>query len=171
MTDIEDDPFAPKSAVAVADNPVSADAVAPAVKAEVVPTHDGKWVATFKGGRDFDAPWLVGHMSSLEEVNDHLSGDKAKLLADTMEKMHRAAKKFVELGGGVSTPASAPAQSRSNAPAAAQAAPGGETRQCRHGEMKFISKSTNGRAWSGFFCPQPKESTEKCEPEFLKSRN
>jgi hypothetical protein len=44
----------------------------PAVQAE----SDGKVVLTFKGGRDFDAPWVVIHANGLQEAHDFVVGDK-----------------------------------------------------------------------------------------------
>lgn len=31
---------------------------------------------------------------------------------------------------------------------------------CRHGQRKFVEKAD----WAGYFCPQPKDSKDKCEP-------
>lgn len=167
MTDIDDDPFAPKTAVA--DNPVSSDAGRPpaVVKTAAVGDGEGKIVLTYKEGAGFDSSWTVVHANSVEDAKAILKDPEFKELLDLSKK---AAAYF--RGGSTPSAPAAPAPARSNVPAGAQSAPGGETRQCRHGEMKFISKSTNGRAWSGFFCPQPKDSTDKCEPEFLpKGRN
>ncbi|MDB2192138.1 hypothetical protein [Mycobacteroides abscessus] len=179
MTDIDDDPFAPKTPEPVVVESTGggggsgAPATAPVVKVSgsAKAPGEGKLVTTLKGGASFTDPWIVLHAESLEETEEFFSEENAKRVAALMERVQNAGKHFVKLGGGSDTAAASPAQARSNAPAGAQQAPGGETRQCRHGEMKFISKSTNGRAWSGFFCPQPKDATDKCEPEFLKSRN
>ncbi|WP_016895798.1 hypothetical protein [Mycobacteroides abscessus] len=162
MTDIDDDPFAPKSAVA--DNPVSSDAGRPpaVVKTATVGDGEGKIVLTYKEGAGFDASWTVVHANSVEDAKAILKDPEFKELLD-LSKM--AAAYF----RGGSTPAAAPpAQARSNAPAAAQSAPGGDTRQCKHGEMQYKTGSKNGRTWKGFFCPTPKDTPDQCSPEFLR---
>lgn len=170
MTDIDDDPFAPKTpeaVVTVTSGGGGAGAQGPAVTKTLVSDNgEGKIVLTYKEGAGFDSSWTVVHANSVEDAKAILKDPEFKELLDLSKK---AAAYF---RGGSTPTAPAAAQPLSNVPAGAQSAPGGETRQCRHGEMKFISKSTNGRAWSGFFCPQPKDSTDKCEPEFLpKGRN
>lgn len=162
MTDIDDDPFAPKSAVA--DNPVSSDAGRPpaVVKTATVGDGEGKIVLTYKEGAGFDASWTVVHANSVEDAKAILKDPEFKELLDLSKK---AAAYF----RGGSTPAAAPpAQARSNAPAAAQSAPGGDTRQCKHGEMQYKTGSKNGRTWKGFFCPTPKDTPDQCSPEFLR---
>ncbi|SKM98755.1 Uncharacterised protein [Mycobacteroides abscessus subsp. massiliense] len=162
MTDIDDDPFAPKTAVA--DNPVSSDAGRPpaVVKTAAVGDGEGKIVLTYKEGAGFDASWTVVHANSVEDAKAILKDPEFKELLDLSKK---AAAYF----RGGSTPAAAPpAQARSNAPAAAQSAPGGDTRQCKHGEMQYKTGSKNGRTWKGFFCPSPKDTPDQCSPEFLR---
>ncbi|SKD60951.1 Uncharacterised protein [Mycobacteroides abscessus subsp. massiliense] len=162
MTDIDDDPFAPKTAVA--DNPVSSDAGRPpaVVKTAAVGDGEGKIVLTYKEGAGFDSSWTVVHASSVEDAKAILKDPEFKELLDLSKK---AAAYF----RGGSTPAAAPpAQARSNAPAAAQSAPGGDTRQCKHGEMQYKTGSKNGRTWKGFFCPTPKDTPDQCSPEFLR---
>ncbi|QGJ87941.1 hypothetical protein SEA_KILLIGREW_47 [Mycobacterium phage Killigrew] len=80
---------------------------------------EGKIVTTLKGGRDFDAPWIVIHASSVEE-SDALLDAKFK---DYMDKVKKVAAAFA---GGSAAPA--PAQSsgggyRRQAPQSAQEAP------------------------------------------------
>lgn len=167
MTDIDDDPFAPKT-----DNPVSADTLDDAppavVKAPAVGSGEGKLVTTLKGGGSFTDPWIVLHAESLEETEEFFSKENAPRLAALMERVQNAGKHFVKLGGG-SDPAVAPsAQARSNAPAAAQSAPGGETRQCKHGDRVYKTGSSNGKAWKAFMCPTPKDTPDQCSPEFLR---
>jgi hypothetical protein len=45
---------------------------------------------------------------------------------------------------------------------------GGETRDCKHGTMVLRSGSKNGRPWTGFFCPAPKDDPTRCSPQFLR---
>ena len=133
----------------------------------VIEGFDGKVVLTLKGGSSFDDPWIVIHANDLQDANDQISGDNAALLVDTMDKLQRDAKKFVELGGGQKgAPAAGAGGGRQPAPKAATEAPNGETRQCKHGDMVYRSGSKNGRAWEAFFCPTPKNTPDQCRPEF-----
>lgn len=58
------------------------------------------------------------------------------------------------------TPAPAPAPAQ---PAQAEkpSAP-----SCRHGQMAWVAPAN--KPWKGWFCPQPKEATDKCQPQFVK---
>ncbi|SIC88462.1 hypothetical protein [Mycobacteroides abscessus] len=163
MTDIDDYPFAPKTAVA--DNPVSSDAGRPpaVVKTAAVGDGEGKIVMTYKEGAGFDSSWTVVHANSVEDAKAILKDPEFKELLDLSKK---AAAYF--RGGSTPSAPAAPAQPRSNAPAAAQSAPGGDTRQCKHGEMQYKTGSKNGRTWKGFFCPTPKDTPDQCSPEFLR---
>ncbi|SHS89104.1 hypothetical protein [Mycobacteroides abscessus] len=177
MTDIDDDPFAPKSPEPVVvestgggGGAIAQGAAPPVVKiggSAKVP-GEGKLVTTLKGGASFTDPWIVLHAESLEETEEFFSEANAKRVAALMERVQNAGKHFVRLGGG-STPApAATAQPQSNVPAGAQSAPGGDTRQCKHGEMQYKTGSKNGRTWKGFFCPTPKDTPDQCSPEFLR---
>lgn len=176
MTDIDDDPFAPKTPEPVVVESTGggggsgAPATAPVVKVggSAKAPGEGKLVTTLKGGASFTDPWIVLHAESLEETEEFFSEENAKRVAALMERVQNAGKHFVKLGGGSDTAAASPAQARSNAPAAAQSAPGGDTRQCKHGEMQYKTGSKNGRTWKGFFCPSPKDTPDQCSPEFLR---
>lgn len=37
---------------------------------------------------------------------------------------------------------------------------------CRHGQMAWVAPAN--KPWKGWFCPQPKEATDKCQPQFVK---
>jgi hypothetical protein len=37
---------------------------------------------------------------------------------------------------------------------------------CRHGQMSWVAPAN--KPWKGWFCPQPKEATDKCSPQFVK---
>ena len=37
---------------------------------------------------------------------------------------------------------------------------------CRHGAMSWVAPAN--KPWKGWFCPQPKEATDKCAPQFVK---
>lgn len=157
MTDIDDDPFAPKTAVA--DNPVSTDAIR---LAEL--QADNKVVVTLKGGASFSDPWIVIHANSVEDADAQMDAKLAAL----MEKTQKAAAKFVGLAptqGGHNS--AAQAQVSSNVPAGAQSAPNNETRVCKHGQMKYKTGSGNGKPWKAFMCPTPKGTPDQCQPQWV----
>lgn len=161
MTDIDDDPFAPKTAVA--DNPVSSDAGRPpaVVKTAAVGDGEGKIVLTYKEGAGFDSSWTVVHANSVEDAKAILKDPEFKELLDLSKK---AAAYF--RGGSTPSAPAAPAQARSNAPAAAQSAPDGDSRQCKHGDRVYKTGSSNGKAWKAFMCPTPKGTPDQCKPEW-----
>lgn len=163
MTDIDDDPFAPKTAVA--DNPVSSDAGRPpaVVKTAAVGDGEGKIVMTYKEGAGFDSSWTVVHANSVEDAKAILKDPEFKELLDLSKK---AAAYF--RGGSTPSAPAAPAQARSNAPAAAQSAPDGDSRQCKHGEMVYRTGSKNGRTWKAFMCPSPKGTPDQCDAEWIR---
>ena len=37
---------------------------------------------------------------------------------------------------------------------------------CRHGQMSWVAPAN--KPWKGWFCPQPKDATDKCPPQFIK---
>lgn len=144
------------------DTKVEVTATKPVVQAE----SDGKVVLTFKGGRDFDAPWIVIHANGLQEAHDFVVGDNASLLAVVMDRVKVASAHFA------GKPAGAPAapqggQGERQAPQQAAEAPGGEKRFCSHGEMVFksgVAKAT-GKPYSLFSCTAPRD--QQCKAQFL----
>jgi hypothetical protein len=60
----------------------------------------------------------------------------------------------------VSAPAPHPHQSQEQTKPAAPS--------CRHGQMVHVNPAN--KPWSGYFCPQPKEATDKCTPVFDKNK-
>jgi hypothetical protein len=76
------------------------------------------------------------------------------------------------LGATVTSPApqvsvSAPPQVSISAPVETPA-PNTGAPSCRHGVMQFVDGTKKGKTWKGYFCPQPKEATDKCSPIFNK---
>ena len=132
------------------------------VKPNILPVGEGKVVVTLKGGSGFDAPWIVIHAASVEDAEAQLDANLAKL----MEKTQKASSHFAGLGvfnGGPPT-----RQERQPAPAEAQGAPGGETRVCRHGDMRFKSGiSKAGKPYQAFFCPSG-DRNDECKAQFLR---
>ena len=148
------------------------DDAAPAVEVSAakpaVASSDGKVVLTFKGGRGYDAPWIVIHANGLQEAHDFVVGDNASLLAVVMDRVQTASKHFAGIGAD-QPQAAAPAQPyQPGTPQQSQEAPGGEKRHCAHGEMVFktgVAKAT-GKPYSLFSCTAPRE--QQCKAQFLK---
>lgn len=160
-----DDPF--DNAPLDADNSEEAQLNTPAVtvtKAPPTGESDGKVVLTFKGGRDFDAPWIVIHANGLQEAHDFVVGDNASLLATVMDRVKVASSHFA---GKQDPPAQGGGAPPSRAPQAAQQAPNGETRFCEHGEMVFKSgvAKGSGKPYRLFSCPAPRD--QQCKAQFL----
>ena len=105
--------------------PSSSPAPAPQV---VSVGSEGKVVLTYKGGRDFDAPWVVIHATDLDDAMKQASQfDKLKELFTNVAS---GGKFFVGLGGGSAPAQGGGGQQQSRAPQQAQQAPGGEQRFC-----------------------------------------
>lgn len=66
----------------------------------------------------------------------------------------------------VPTTAYAPAQTAPAPQAAAPAAGNGHV--CLHGARIFKSGNGAKGPWGAYFCPQPQNATDKCEPEWVK---
>lgn len=139
---------------------------------------------TFKGGTSFDAPWLVGHLGSLEEAAVFLGLDPAdyaspdELLKAVLKAAWGAAAYFhgqapeKPAGGTNGGGGGNGGNGGGGARPARQQAPGNETRHCEHGEMVFKSGTTQsgpkaGETWKAFMCPAPKGANQ-CKPQWVK---
>lgn len=167
MTDIDDDPFAPKTpepvVVESGGGGAGAQGTAPVVvKTAAVGDGEGKIVMTYKEGAGFDSSWTVVHANSVEDAKAILKDPGFKELLDLSKK---AAAYF--RGGSTSAPA-ATAQPQSNVPAGAQSAPNNETRSCKHGAMTYKTGSKGGRTWKAFMCPTPKGAPDQCDPQWIR---
>lgn len=124
---------------------------------------------TFKAGTGFDAPWIVVRVPDLDTADSILT-DQAELLKSVMEKTARAGVFFASqmpsgaVKGGDGASASAPTGGGGSG---RFAGPGGQTRQCKHGDMVFRSGSKNGRTWEAFFCPTAQGTPDQCKAQFL----
>ena len=85
--------------------------------------------------------------------------DKAVQAAST----NAVAQVQASLGATVTSPAP-----QVSAPAPVESAPNTGAPSCRHGQMQFVDGTKKGKTWKGYFCPQPKEATDKCSPIFNK---
>lgn len=135
----------------------------------VTANTEGKVVVTLKGGKDFSDPWLVFHCADIEDALEQLRHDKVKELI-TLTK--NAGQYFAGQGQ--------PAQSQQRGgdqqaprtqgrPQGATEAPGGQAKECRHGEMiwKTGFNEAKGRAWKAFMCPS-RDRSDRCDPIWVR---
>ena len=124
---------------------------------------EGKVVLTYKGGKGYEAPWVVIHAADLDDALEQSKQfDKLKELFTNVSS---GGKFFGDLGGPPATGGGGAPQSR--APQQAQQAPGGEQRFCPHGEMVFKSGvSKAGKAYQLFSCTAPRD--QQCPAQFLR---
>lgn len=136
----------------------------------VTANAEGKLVVTLKGGKDFSDPWLVFHCADIEDALEQLRHDKIKELI-TLTKS--AGQFFAGQGGGQSQQQARgggqQAPRTQGRPQGATEAPGGQTKECAHGEMVFktgVSKSS-GKPWKAFMCPSSDRSNQ-CDPVWIR---
>ena len=92
----------------------SAPATQPAARKASVEDSNGKVVVTLKGGKGYEAPWIVLHCDTVAEANGLLSDDGLKELIDRTTK---AGQYFAKQGGvAAPAPAAAPAQAGGGSP-------------------------------------------------------
>jgi hypothetical protein len=178
MSDV--DPFAPE--------PDPADTPAPAQYEEPRPEnakarpevdvsqpdfHPVK--VTLKGGKDYDAPWLTHHFTSIDEAHEALTGQNASLFAETLKALAKVGRFFSSQearpsapsgGGNTSSGGSSGggSQRRSSPPRGATEAPAwmGQPPTCHHGTWKYVTKErADGSRWHAWGCPGPKGNS--CE--------
>jgi hypothetical protein len=116
------------------------------------PPSEGKVVVTLKGGRDFDAPWIVIHAADVADANAQLNSDLAAL----MGRVQNAAATFRGAAGPSASPAAATPQRQApqgatEAPSWAGQAPDG---------YKYATGVKNGRTWHAWF-PIERDGGEK----------
>lgn len=145
------DPFADAIENTPAPEPETAnDANVPApVDADVKP------VLTFKGGRDFDAAWVVLHC---ESTADALAATRDPQLKELLERTKKIGEQFSGSAGGGAAPRPAPATGNQ----ARDLPPGVPEIQCEHGRRNYVSKAN----WAALFCaaPQGTPDEQKCTP-------
>lgn len=129
--------------------------------------ENSKLTVTLKGGAGFDSPWIVLYADDVADALSQMQDENLKALMDVVK---RAGAHFS--GGGGNAPQARPQrpQQASGSTPPQQQAPGGESRQCAHGEMVFRSgvSQKNGKPWKGFFCPTPKGTPDQCQAEFIR---
>lgn len=112
-----------------------------------------KIVVTLKGGAGYDAPWIVFHGGTVQEVNATIQEAFSAGLHETVRKASQAF---------------APAQASPAFRGAAQATPQtpvqaqGDDKTCPHGQRVHRTGTSARGPWSAWFCPAGKDSG--CSP-------
>lgn len=130
-------------------------------------TRQSKLSITLKGGSGFDAPWVVIYPDTLEEAEEFLDESNREKLKSVLDQTQLAAQYFASKGKS-----SAPqggGQGGGSPRQQAQEAPGGETRFCEHGKMKFRSgvSQKSGKPYKMFVCDGGVPREQECKPQFL----
>jgi hypothetical protein len=141
-------------------------------KAKVITVgSEGKVVSTFKGGRDYDAPWVVVHA---DDVKESLAIVNDPEFAELLTRVQKASEYFQ--GQKPTSPTQAAQNTSQNGsqartqgkPAAATDGPWGP-QSCPHGQMSFKSGvGDKGEVWQGYFCPAPRNSSDKCKTKYVR---
>lgn len=131
--------------------------------APVINTDSNEVSVTLKGGRDFDAPWVVLRAADPASALAMLEEESLKEL---LKKAAHYGGVFAGLGGG-----SKPAAGGGNSGGGGRATPGptthptGRQEFCKHGEMEYktgVSKA--GKPYKVFSCSGPRD--EQCKGVF-----
>lgn len=121
--------------------------------ATVAENTEGKIVVTLKGGKGYEAPWIVIHANDVQEANDHLNDEN---LAELIKQTKKVAEFF---NGGANTQA---ANAPKGQPQASTQAPNGQ--QPPEGYVFKSGVGKNGRAWKAFM---PADRNSGLEPIWL----
>lgn len=91
----------------------AASATQPAARKAAVEDANSKVVVTLKGGKGYDAPWVVLHCDTVAEANAILANDG---IVELLDRTTKAGQYFVKQGGASSAPAPAGGGSPYGAP-------------------------------------------------------
>lgn len=136
---------------------------------------------TLKGGKGFEAPWIVVRGESAGHVKELLNdvwrtnlGGAVIATANTFQQEYasdqtanpvQAVTKALD-GAVVSETPTSPAPSAS-APQGQAAAPG-PAPTCPHGERVYREGTGAKGKWRAWFCPAPKGTPDQCSPQWVK---
>ena len=124
-------------------------------------------VGTIKGGTGFDSPWLVIHAADVNDLRKELV-DNSAVVKEIMEALWNASRKFQSYGAVGKVIKESQLQA-TTAPAGAESAPNGETRNCKHGTMVYkagVAKAS-GKPYRLFSCPE-RDRSAQCDAQFLR---
>lgn len=129
-------------------------------KVTVTPAPDGgvEVSLTFKGGRDFDAPWIVVRTQSVEEAYEQMT-TKGELLGKLMDRVKNAGRHF----SGAPAP-SGGGQPQRKPPQASQEAPSWAPPKPYDDAVYKTGVSKAGKTWHAWMPPTKEDSRE---PKFF----
>lgn len=100
-------------------------------------TSDGKIVVTLKAGRDYDAPWIVIHGDSVEDVLRHYDDKK---FAELMARTRDAARYFGTANLSAKTPKKSAKPAKPGMPEGADVNPKGKPKfNAESGKVDFFN--------------------------------
>lgn len=114
---------------------------------------EGKIVVTLKGGKGYEAPWIVIHANDVQDANAQLNDEG---LADLIKQTKKVAEFF---NGGANTQAESGPKGQ---PQAATQAPNGQ--EPPEGYVFKSGVGKNGRAWKAFM---PADRNSDLKPIWL----
>lgn len=136
-------------------------------------TENAKVVVTLKAGGGYDAPWVVFHGDTVQEVQ---AAVQTAELTGLYAVVGKAAEAFAAqaLVGGVlgATPVAAPVVPTTPAapatPAVQAGPPGTQAPSCPHGVKTYkTSKPGAAKTWKAWMCPTPQGTPGQCPPEWI----
>lgn len=115
------------------------------------------YTVSFKSDEGYGAALLVVRGDNVAELEENVKAVQESLLETIVET-----KGLFHAAAGVAAPAPAPAPAQSEGSEGAQVV--GQDRFCNHGKRTYRSGTNTRGKWEGWFCPQPKNAQDKCEP-------
>jgi hypothetical protein len=113
------------------------------------------YTVSFKSDEGYGAALLVVRGDNVAELEENLRAVHESLLETIVETkglLHAAA------GVSVTATAAKPAAASGGADVV------GQDRFCNHGKREHKSGTSSKGKWEGWFCPQPKNASDKCDP-------
>lgn len=115
------------------------------------------YTVSFKSDEGYGAALLVVRGDNVAELEENVKAVQESLLETIVET-----KGLFHAAAGMATPAPAAAPPKPDGSDGAQVV--GQDRFCNHGKRTYRSGTNARGAWEGWFCPQPKNASDKCEP-------
>lgn len=117
------------------------------------------YTVSFKSDEGYGAALLVVRGDNVAELEENVKAVQESLLETIVET-----KGLFHTAAGMATPAPAAPQNTQAATQSEGAQVVGQDRFCNHGKRTYRSGTNSRGAWEGWFCPQPKNASDKCEP-------
>lgn len=118
------------------------------------------YTVSFKSDEGYGAALLVVRGDNVAELEENVKAVQESLLETIVET-----KGLFHAAAGVTQSVSKPAeQGQQQASGGGDAQVVGQDRFCNHGKRTYKSGTSAKGKWEGWFCPQPKNASDKCDP-------